>query len=161
MSARSVQAHHHWHVARFSLARLRVAYVHAQGFNAKLAVLITHSVGTMECAYLFTVLALVSLPAVLQQAGFVPPGTFPGWLISVGLIALVAWIAQTFLQLVLLSIIIVGQRVDSAAGDARAQKQFEDTETILDRLDLTTAGGLKAAKDEILAAIASLKPPAA
>lgn len=51
---------------------------------------------------------------------------------------------MTFLQLVLLSIIMVGQTVQSAASDARAAKEFNDTETILDRLDTNTAGGIKA-----------------
>ena len=43
------------------------------------------------------------------------------------LIALVSWIAQTYIQLVLLSVIIVGQNIQSAASDARAAKTFEDT----------------------------------
>jgi hypothetical protein len=68
----------------------------------------------------------------------------------------VAWIAQTFLQLVLLSIIMVGQTVQSAASDARAAKEFADTETILDRLDLDTAGGLR----DVLDAIHALGAPA-
>ncbi|HEV2952795.1 MAG TPA: hypothetical protein VG015_01740, partial [Candidatus Dormibacteraeota bacterium] len=89
-------------------------------FNTWLAVKITTAVGSMWTAYLFSLLALVSLPAVLTTGGFVPTGIFPKWLLSVGLIALVAWIAQTFLQLVLLPIIIVGQNVISASQDARA-----------------------------------------
>lgn len=50
---------------------------------------------------------------------------------------------------VLLSIIMVGQSVQSAASDARAAKQFADTETILDRLDVNTAGGIKDVLDAI------------
>jgi hypothetical protein len=46
------------------------------------------------------------------------------------------------LQLVLLSIILVGQRVQSAASDERAEKEFTDTEAVLDALNLKTAGGL-------------------
>jgi hypothetical protein len=99
-----------------------------EGFNAKLALLITRGVGTMACAYLFAILALIGLPAALKPGGE----------------GIIAWIAQTFLQLVLLSIIMVGQRVQSAASDARAQKEFADTETILDRLDEHTAGGITA-----------------
>jgi branched-subunit amino acid permease len=64
-------------------------------------------------------------------------------------IIIVAWIAQTFLQLVLLSIIMVGQSVQSAASDARAAKEFADTETILDRLDINTAGGINDILDAI------------
>jgi len=59
---------------------------------------------------------------------------------------------------VLLSIIMVGQRVQSVASDARAAKEFADTETILDRLDISTAGGLK----DVLEAIQAIgRPPGA
>ena len=86
-----------------------------------LAVKITNSVGSMWTAYLFTLLALVSLPAILTQGHFVSSGTFPKWVISVSLISLVAWIAQTFLQLVLLPIIMVGQNVIQGQQDAKSE----------------------------------------
>jgi hypothetical protein len=128
---------------------------HAARFNPKdirQAVLITQGVGTMACAYLFSIIALISLPAVLVQAEVFPASTFPSILVKPSTIALIAWIAQTFLQLVLLSVIMVGQRVQSLASDARAEKTFTDTEMIIDRLDTHTAGGLK----EILDAIQAL-----
>jgi hypothetical protein len=84
--------------------------------NARFGVLITVAVGTMWCAYLFTLLALVSLPAALQ---------------SHDKIIIVAWIAQTFLQLVLLPIIIVGQNVQAAASDQRAEDTYKDAEAVL------------------------------
>jgi hypothetical protein len=90
-------------------------------FNTALALKITNTVGSMWTAYVFTILALVSLPAILTEANFVKAGTFPHWLISVGLIALVAWIAQTFLQLVLLPIIMVGQNVIQGQQAAKAE----------------------------------------
>jgi len=74
--------------------------------NTRLAVGITRIVGSMWCAYVFGLLALISLPAAI---GAHDP------------IIMVAWIAQTFLQLVLLPIIIVGQNVQAAASDARAE----------------------------------------
>ncbi len=74
--------------------------------NTRLAVGITKAVGSMWCAYLFALLACVSLPAAISTHD-------P--------IVIVAWIAQTFLQLVLLPIIIVGQNVQAAASDARAE----------------------------------------
>ena len=74
--------------------------------NTRLALGITKVVGSMWCAYAFALLALVSLPAAIQ---------------SKSPIVIVAWIAQTFLQLVLLPIIIVGQNVQAAATDARAE----------------------------------------
>ncbi len=112
---------------------LREAMGEAEGFNAKLAVLITRLVGTMWCAYLFTVIALIGLPPALKPGGE----------------GIVSWIAQTFLQLVLLSVIMVGQNVQSLAADARAENTFKDAETILDRLDIRTQGGLKAILDRL------------
>ena len=78
--------------------------------NTRIAVGITKIVGSMWCAYAFGLLALVSLPAALS---------------SHSPIIIVAWIAQTFLQLVLLPIIIVGQNVQAAASDARAESDHE------------------------------------
>jgi hypothetical protein len=121
-------------VVRFSPKEIKAAVSEVKGFNAKLALVITRSVGTMACAYVFAAIALVSLPAAINSGQ---------------VIIIVAWIAQTFLQLVLLSIIMVGQSVQSAASDARAAKEFADTETILDRLDVHTAGGIKDVLDAI------------
>jgi hypothetical protein len=85
-------------------------------FNTWLAVRITAIVGTMLCAYLFTMLALISLPSALKSAN---------------LLIIIAWIAQTFLQLVLLPIIIVGQNVQAAAADKRAEQTYLDAEAVL------------------------------
>ena len=46
-------------------------------------------------------------------------------------VQIVQWIAQTFLQLVLLSIIIVGQNVQAAASDERAENTYQDAEAVL------------------------------
>jgi hypothetical protein len=127
------------HAVRFDPKAIRAAVKEVEGFNAKVALVITRSVGTMACAYVFAGVALISLPAAISSGQ---------------VIIIVAWVAQTFLQLVLLSIIMVGQSVQSAASDARAAKEFADTETILDRLDVHTAGGIK----EVLDAIHSLSP---
>ena len=86
------------------------------GFNGWLAVQITNGVGTMWCAYTFTILALISLPEAIKG------GTGP----------LIAWIAQTFLQLVLLSIIMVGQKVAAAASDKQAFQTYKDAEALLE-----------------------------
>ena len=85
------------------------------GFNGRVAMLITDAVGTMWCAYLFAALALVSLPAAIHG----------------GTATLVAWIAQTFLQLVLLSVIMVGQKVSAAASDKQALQTYKDAEALL------------------------------
>jgi uncharacterized membrane protein len=118
-----------------------------QRFNKKIAIRITSVVGSMTCAWIFCLLSLVSLPAVLTETFSLH--FFPHWLVSVGLIALVAWIAQTLLQLVLLSVIMVGQNVQQQASDARAAKTFEDTETIVDKLNLETEGGIKVLNDKL------------
>ena len=92
----------------------------------KVAVVITGIVGTMWCAIAFTILALISLP----QA------------ISGGTATTISWIAQTFLQLVLLSIIMVGQNLQSRHSELRADADYEtnieskkDIETLMKRLD--------------------------
>lgn len=64
-------------------------------FNRRVAEGITGLVSTMWCAYIFAALALISLPAALR---------------SDDVLVKVDWVAQTFLQLVLISIIMVGQR---------------------------------------------------
>lgn len=122
-----------------------------QRFNKRVAGAITARVGTMNCFWLFCVLALCSLPSVLSQ--FAPfARVFPGWMIKASIIALVAWVAQTFIQLVLLPALMVGQNLQNEAADARAAKTFEDIEIVVDRLDTTTEGGLA----EVLAAIRAL-----
>jgi len=123
-----------------------------QRFNKKVAIRITDYVGSMTCAYIFTLLALLSLPAVLSGFSLFH-GVFPHFLISVSIIALVSWVAQTMIQLVLLSVILVGQKVQAEASDARSEKVFEDTQVIADRLDVKTDGGIT----EILNAIQELK----
>jgi hypothetical protein len=86
------------------------------GLNGKVALLITTIVGTMWAAYLFTILALVSLPSAVKSGNT---------------IVIVSWIAQTFLQLVLLPIIIVGQNLQSRAADKRAAQTYADAEAVL------------------------------
>jgi hypothetical protein len=145
------------HLARVISLRGIVREVkQVKGFNAKVAVVLTRGVGTMACAYLFCLIALASLPAILVEAGAVAKSSVPSFLTRPGLILIVSWIAQTFIQLVLLSVIMVGQSVQSAAADARSESTFRDTETILDRLDLHTEGGIKAIMDRLEAIEAAL-----
>jgi uncharacterized membrane protein len=84
-------------------------------FNNWLAVKITNIVGTMWCAYAFACLALVSLPEAIHG----------------GTATLISWIAQTFLQLVLLSIIMVGQNVAAEKSDRQLQQTYRDAEALL------------------------------
>jgi hypothetical protein len=83
------------------------------GFNGKVAILVTGVVGTMWCAYAFAILALVALPSALKSGD-------P--------LQLVQWISQTFIQLVLLSVIIVRQNISSRASDKRADMTYKDAE---------------------------------
>lgn len=108
-----------------------------QRFNKRIAVWVTTTVGTMTCAYLFAALGSVAMYGAFTN--------------NVTLTLIAGSISGYFLQLVLLPTIIVGQNIASQASDVRAAKTFEDTETILDRLDLDTAGGLKILRDEIAA----------
>lgn len=116
-------------------------------FNSRLAVLVTRAVGTMYCAYVFALFDLLALPTAISQ----------------GLYGIVQWVASFFLQLVLLSVIMVGQNMQSVASDARAAKTFEDTEVIADRLDVHTQGGIKDVLDSIaeLRARVVREPPSA
>jgi hypothetical protein len=150
----------HFGVAKFNLHAISEAVGRAEGFNAKVAVIITRGVGTMACAYVFCVIALVSLPAILIEAGALRQSDAPSFLTKPGLILIVAWVAQTFIQLVLLSIIMVGQNVQSIASDARSEKTYEDAVAILDRLDVRTEGGLKAILDRIDQLAPAIKPGA-
>src|SRR6058998_3017933 len=86
------------------------------GFNGKLGLFLTTIVGTMWAAYLFTVLAIVSFPSAMRSGNS---------------IIIVAWIAQTFLQLVLLPIIIVGQNILGKAADKRSEQTYKDAEAIM------------------------------
>lgn len=89
------------------------------GFNGWVATVITNAVSTMWCAYVFALLALISLPAAIHG----------------GTATLVSWLAQTFLQLVLLSVIMVGQKVAAKASDKQALQTYKDAEALLEIQD--------------------------
>jgi hypothetical protein len=83
------------------------------GLNGRVALIVTTVVGTMWCAYAFAVLALIALPSAIHSGD-------P--------LAIVQWISQTFIQLVLLSVIMVGQNISSRASDKRAEMTYKDAE---------------------------------
>jgi hypothetical protein len=101
------------HKPRLITSRSVAPAIHGAGtvgrFNSWLAVHVTRAVGTMWAAYLFVLISLVSFPQAVQA--FLRGDTFVG----------ISWLSQSFLQLVLLPIIIVGQNVISASQDARAE----------------------------------------
>ena len=82
------------------------------GFNGKIAIVLTTVVGTMWCAYAFAVLALLVLPDAIHG----------------GLLTLIQWVSQTFIQLVMLSVIMVGQNILGQASDKRAEMTYKDAD---------------------------------
>lgn len=76
----------------------------------RVALRITRSVGTMWCAIGFGCLTLISLPSAI--ATHEP-------------VVIVQWIAATFLQLVLLPVIMVGQNLASATTEALIQETHD------------------------------------
>ena len=83
------------------------------GSNGKIALVLTTVVGTMWCAYVFAALALVALPSALKDGS---------------VLALIQWISQTFIQLVMLSVIMVGQNILGRASDKRAEMTYKDAD---------------------------------
>jgi len=120
-------------------------------FNKRVALLITNNVGTMTCFWLFCVVALLALPAALVEAHVISPTI--GLIGEAGFVIVVEWLAQSFIQLVLLPALMVGQNLQNVAADARSAKTFEDVERVLDLLDCRTQGGLH----DILEAVEDLK----
>ena len=101
--------------------------------NARIAVFLTRYVGTMQTAYAFVVLASIGLLAILG-------------ILSPIVALLVAWFSQTFTQLVLLPVIMVGQNVLSRKQELQAdemfattQSSFSDIEQIVAHLDAQDA----------------------
>jgi hypothetical protein len=121
------------HKPRLITSRSVEPQVHGTGsmgkVNSWLAVHITRAVGTMWAAYVFVLISLVSFPQALHA--FLSGDTFVG----------ISWLSQSFLQLVLLPIIIVGQNVISASQDARAEA---------DHITLTTLHAINVRQLKIL-----------
>ena len=105
------------------------------GINGRVALILTTTVGTMWCAYAFGVLALVALPQALDG----------------GLLPIIQWVSQTFIQLVMLSVILVGQNILSRAADKRADMTYQDADATLHEAEQIQAH-LKA-QDEALNAL--------
>lgn len=87
------------------------------GFNGRVAVLITASVGTMWAAYIFAVIGITGIVAAVTN--------------NATLVLLVGAVSGYFLQLVLLPVIIVGQNIQGSAADKRAIETYKDAEAIL------------------------------
>ena len=129
--SKPVKAHHLIGNA-VGIRGVRAEMAKVNGANAKIAVFHQHGWVDVVCL-LFAGIALLGLRPALRPGGE----------------GIIAWIAQTFLQLVLLSVIMVGQNVQSQASDLRSQHTYDDAVLILDRLDIHTEGGLKDLADRI------------
>ena len=94
---------------------------------------------------MYIAIALVSWPfgEVTEATARLPSA------IAASLTVLIAWVSSNWLQLILLPSLMVGQNLQSIAADARSAKTFQDVETVLDRLDTHTQGGLKDVLDAI------------
>ncbi|UOO37808.1 hypothetical protein IZU99_00640 [Oscillospiraceae bacterium CM] len=91
--------------------------------NNLIAVKVTQAVGSMWCAYLFCIIALISLPSAIA---------------SHNVLTIVSWVAQTFLQLVLLSVILKGQNIQGERLEsviARIDDNTSKTEFAIERLE--------------------------
>ena len=124
----------------------------AQRFNAAVGLRITVLVGTMWAAYVFAAVALISLPDNIHSTQL-----------------LILWISSSFLQLVLLPIIIVGQNIQARgrtpgpprrSRTSRTRRQ-RDRVRALDLLDVHTAGGLHDAVQLIIQAVDARGTPGA
>jgi hypothetical protein len=136
------------HRPRLVTTRDVQALVHGTGrigqFNNRLAVMITRAVGTMGAAYVFVLIAFVSFPQALSA--FLSGDTVVG----------ITWLSQSFLQLVLLPIIIVGQNIISASQDVRAVADHE-TLTALQMINVQQLQILQH-QEQILEAINAADP---
>lgn len=103
-------------------------------FNAKVGLRITVIVGTMWAAYVFAAIAFISLPDNIHSTQL-----------------LILWISSSFLQLILLPVIIVGQNIQAKAADARAEATYNDAAAVLEEAKQIQAHLL--AQDEAISKI--------
>ncbi|MDQ3076000.1 MAG: hypothetical protein M3Q34_02635 [bacterium] len=96
----------------------------------RIALLVTNAVGTVWCAIIFAIIALMSL----QQE------------MSGGNSALLTWFTQTFLQLVLMSVILIGQNIQTKVSEQKGQRDLEtdlaikqELEALIQRINIIEA----------------------
>jgi len=104
---------HPWIAERQKLRPAKTRDEHV-GINGTIALALTTAVGTMWCAYVFALLALIVVPQAIQG----------------GLLTFIQWVSQTFIQLVMLSVIMVGQNILGRVSDKRADT-YADAEATL------------------------------
>lgn len=122
-----------------------------KAINEWIAVRVSNGIATMTCAYVFAVIAIIALPQAWQDSfatGFHP-------------LPLVTWLSQSFLQLVLLSIIMVGQDCQSRGISAQAAEQHAAVMEILrdEREERIILREMMTAMREVLADVRKLVAP--
>lgn len=128
-------------------------------FNLKVAGIVSAMLSSMPFFWFAVCLAFLSLPAVVAAledelgVNLGVEGAFPEWLLKASLISLVAWVAQTFIQLVALPVLaFIGRRGEEASA-ADTATLLKRTEEIVKALDLKVEGGL----ESVYKAIAELR----
>jgi hypothetical protein len=136
------------------------------GVNQKTAVIVPAILGSMPMFWFSIALTLCSLPAVLTafdhevlKDGLGLTSFFPSVILKASVIALVAWIAQTFIQLVALPVLQVSNNAQLAQTEEHAATILHGVEHAEDLLNLETQGGLRALQDHLDARLDALTPP--
>ena len=115
------------------------------GILDKISLKITNAVGTMWCAIIFALIALVSLPAAIE---------------SQSAVIIVSWLSQSFLQLVLLAVIMNGQSLQGRHTEIQAEEDFRtniEAEKRIEELQKTLARMEEEKLDKILLGITDIK----
>jgi hypothetical protein len=137
-----------------------------KGINAKTAIVVSAVLGSMPMFWFCIALALCSLPAVLSafdhevlKDALGLTSFFPSIILKASVIALVSWLAQTFIQLVALPVLQVSNNAQMAQTEAHTATILRGVEHAEDLLNLETAGGLRALQEHIDARLDALVPP--
>ena len=83
---------------------------HKLPLSDRIALWVTDKLGTMTCALIFCVIALVSLPAVLATRSIVN---------------FIQWLSGAFIQLVALAILGAGQKLQSKHSERLEERIYE------------------------------------
>ena len=154
-------SHHPRVEQRRTKGPVTTADAHPLGINGHIAVLLTKGVGTMVCAYVFGGLAILGFPGLsvsIHGISYTGDGVTGQQYVQ--------WVSQTFIQLVMLSIIMVGQNILSAASDKRSDQTYQDAEAILHEAEeiqqhlKAQDAAINAMLDKIVALEARLNPGA-
>jgi hypothetical protein len=161
-----VRDHRQYLASEAGIGDVRKIARSVEGVNQKTAVVVPAILGSMPFFWFSIALTLCSLPAVLaafdhevlkDAVGLT--SFFPSVILKVSLIALVSWIAQTFIQLVALPVLQVSNNAQMAQTEEHTATILHGVERAEDLLNLETQGGLRALQDHIDARFDALAPP--